>query len=79
MAEVFLVSIAHVAEKPFGKGRTARERGARIVEGWRGEVISDNVGDRAIYTGACSSRGACIAEIISALKLYGLSGTLRIV
>ena len=62
----------------FRKGGFDRRMWTNIVEGYRGEIISDLPNGTMIYTGACETREECIAELVSHLKEHGLSGKLRI-
>lgn len=75
---IYTASIFYRPEKPFGVGRTAKERHSRIVGGWRGEVIGGLEDGRAIYTGVHADREAVKQELIGHLKRLGLTGKLRI-
>jgi hypothetical protein len=75
---IYTASIFYRPEKPFGVGRTARERHNRIVGGYRGEIIGGLEGGRTVYTGVHADREAVKRELIEHLKRLGLTGKLRI-
>lgn len=75
----FQVSVHHRNEKPFGMGRTARERHSRIVGGWRAEVIEGLPEGTAAYTGVCETRADALKELVSNLQSRGFSGRLQVV
>jgi hypothetical protein len=77
MTTIYTASIYYRPEKPFGVGRTAKERHSRIVGGWRGEVIGGLDDGRSVYTGVHADRDAVKRELVDHLKRLGLSGTLR--